>query len=109
VVVWVRLHDSTFLHGPDVVAPSHFLLTAGPSARVVNVASRSAAGSSIDFSTFKFNESRASFYSAQDMYGQSKLANVLFSNELNRPLPEKVWLAMRSIQELLSFQMQEDM
>jgi retinol dehydrogenase-13 len=67
----------------------HFLLTsllmdslkAGAPSRVVNVSSRAHIRGTIDFSDLNWTKRRYNTYSA---YSQSKLANVLFTRELNR-------------------------
>ena len=66
----------------------HFLLTQlllerlaeSAPARVVNVSSMMHAGGKIDFQSFR----KPATYSAMTAYRQSKLANILFSNELAR-------------------------
>lgn len=59
------------------------LLLATPGARVVNVSSTAHRGGRIDFDDLDF-ESRG--YQAMRAYGQSKLANLLFTYELERRL-----------------------
>jgi NAD(P)-dependent dehydrogenase (short-subunit alcohol dehydrogenase family) len=69
---------------------NYFLLThllldrikASAPARIVNVSSRAHARSTLDFDDLQFERG----YSAMRCYGQSKLANVLFSYELARRL-----------------------
>ncbi len=71
----------------------HFLLTSlllpalerSAPARVVTVASMMHAGGEIDFESFRGEEG----YSAMAAYRQSKLANVLFSNELARRVADR--------------------
>lgn len=71
----------------------HFLLTnllaeklaASAPARVVTVSSMMHAGGKIDFASFRKPEK----YSAMAAYRQSKLANILFANELGRRLADR--------------------
>jgi len=71
---------------------AHFLLTnlvldrlkARPAARIVNVSSMLHKKGAIDFDSFQTTDG----YNAQKAYGQSKLANLLFSNELARRLQD---------------------
>ncbi len=70
---------------------SYFLLTnlllntLSPTARIINVASNAHEGSTINFDDFGYKRS----YSAWTAYGASKLANILFTNELARRLQGK--------------------
>jgi NAD(P)-dependent dehydrogenase (short-subunit alcohol dehydrogenase family) len=69
---------------------AYFLLTnlllpalkASPSARVVNVSSGSHYNKQLDFTDLQMKR----FYQPMQAYGRSKLANILFSNELARRL-----------------------
>jgi NAD(P)-dependent dehydrogenase (short-subunit alcohol dehydrogenase family) len=71
----------------------HFLLTnllveklaASAPARVVTVSSMMHAGGKIDFASFR----APAKYSAMAAYRQSKLANILFANELARRLADR--------------------
>jgi len=72
----------------------HFLLTKqlldllekAPEPRVINVSSKAHYGSKINFNTFK-GELGAEKYKGMAAYGQSKLANILFTKELIRRHP----------------------
>ena len=73
----------------------HFLLTKylldllekAPTPRIVNVSSAAHYGAKINFNTFK-GELGAEKYKGMAAYGQSKLANVLFTKELARRYPK---------------------
>jgi NAD(P)-dependent dehydrogenase (short-subunit alcohol dehydrogenase family) len=58
------------------------LLAEAPAARVVNVASLAHRGARVDFDDLQAEQR----YDAQARYGQSKLANLLFTSELDRRL-----------------------
>lgn len=58
------------------------LLAEAPAARVVNVASLAHRGATVDFDDLRAEQG----YDAQARYGQSKLANLLFTFELDRRL-----------------------
>jgi len=58
------------------------LLAEAPAARVVNVASLAHRGARVDFDDLQAERR----YDAQSRYGQSKLANLLFTSELDRRL-----------------------
>lgn len=60
------------------------MLKAGAPARIVNVSSGAHHGASIDFDDLQHEES----YSGFDVYGESKLMNILFTYELARRLEE---------------------
>jgi len=72
----------------------HFLLTKllidllekAPEPRVVNVSSKAHDGAKINFNTFR-GEVGADKYKGMAAYGQSKLANILFTKELVRRYP----------------------
>jgi len=56
-----------------------------PSARIINVASAAHHGATIDFEDLQKEEK----YSGMNVYGQSKLANILFTYELDRRLQDE--------------------
>lgn len=58
------------------------LLAEAPAGRVVNVASLAHRGATVDFDDLQAEQG----YDAQARYGQSKLANLLFTSELDRRL-----------------------
>ena len=72
----------------------HFLLTTqllhllekSPSPRIINVSSKAHQRAKINFNTFK-GEIGAEKYSGMMAYGQSKLANILFTKELAKRYP----------------------
>lgn len=56
-----------------------------PSARIINVASAAHQGATIDFEDLQKEKK----YSGMNVYGQSKLANILFTYELDRRLQDE--------------------
>jgi len=67
------------------------LLATDPS-RIVTVSSRGCAGGGVDFA--KLTEDRRETYSAPRAYGRSKLANLLFTHELQRRLEGRGTIAV---------------
>lgn len=77
---WALNHLAPFLLALDLLP----LLQAAPAARVVTVSSGSHYGARLDWQDLQSRR----HYSAWRAYGRSKLANVLFTLELNRRLGE---------------------
>ena len=81
----LALNHLGYFHLTRLLLPA---LEAGAPARVVNVSSAAHMGGKIDFDDLQFERRGYSSFSA---YSQSKLANILFSNELARRVdPDRV-------------------